>query len=156
LKQRLIDRADWTGITIASTDVGSRNKPARWRHDGYQYATAGEHQMAVLLSSQGIPFTPDVRFDLLDATGTGGRVFIPDFVFNGKAFIWTWRGKRTVIHGIEAKGKGKGGNFSPRALENVALLKQQRGITILLLSNGQIKQLYNASRRLPLTPLDGG
>lgn len=142
------DQADWTGVRFQSVDVGAGNKPKRLNLDGYQYATEGELRLAVLLTDMGIPFTPDIPLTLTLPNGKT-RLFVPDFVFNREPFIWCARGKQVLIHGIEAKGKTRLGTFSERALENVRLLRAQRGIAILLLSNAQIKQ-YFFKGRLPL------
>lgn len=146
------DGARWEGVDFVSVDVGARNKSEKLVYDGYQYATKGERQLAELLTELGIAFTPDVPFWLPKDDGRS-RLFVPDFVFNRQAYLWYGRRRPTLIHGIEAKGKTKDGTFSERALENVRLLKEHRDVTILLLSNSQIKQYFNKGR-LPLKPLD--
>ncbi len=147
------DRADWDGIALESFDVGAGNKPKSLSFEGYQYATQGEVRVARILKQMGIAFTPDVRIRLETPDGRD-RFFVPDFVFDRKPYIWTARGKQRLIHGIEAKGKTRGGSFSEKALENVRLLEQQRGIVILLLSNSQIKG-YWKKMALPLHPIPG-
>lgn len=142
------DEARWDGVDFVSVDVGARNKSDQLIYDGYQYATKGERQLAELLSTLDIPFTPDVPFWLPKPDGKS-RLFIPDFVFNRRSYLWYGRRRPLLIHGIEAKGKTRQGTFSERALENVRLLKEHRTITILLLSNSQIKHYFN-KRRLPL------
>ena len=144
------DSADWNGIALESVDVGAGNKPKSLTVDGYQYATQGEMRLATILAHMGIAFTPDVRIQLSAADGRE-RFFVPDFVFDRQPFIWTARGKRKLIHGIEAKGKTRAGVFSEKALENVRLLQEQRGIAILLLSNSQIKHFWK-KMKLPLHP----
>jgi hypothetical protein len=147
------DLADWDGIAFESVDVGAGNKPKSMIFEGYQYATQGEVRLARVLKHMGIAFTPDVRIRLETPDGRD-RFFVPDFIFDRKPFIWTARGKRKMIHGIEAKGKTRSGAFSEKALENVRLLHEQRGIVILLLSNSQIKSFWN-KMKLPLHPLHG-
>ncbi len=148
MSKKFRDFANWDGIDFKSVDVGAGNKPKNLIFDGYQFATEGELRMAVLLKHLDIAFTPDVRFKLTLPNGHD-RFFVPDFVFNGRPFIWSARGKQKLIHGIEAKGKTRGGTFSEKALENVRLIREQRGIHILLLSNAQIKS-YSQKMRLPL------
>jgi hypothetical protein len=149
---RFRDTARWDGVDYVSVDVGAQNKAKKYVFQGYHYATRGEMQLAELLTTLGIPFTPDIPFWLKKPDGLA-RLFVPDFVFDKRPFIWFGRRKPTLIHGIEAKGKTRLGTFSERALENVRMLHEQRGIRILLLSNGQIKQYFNKGR-LPLKPFD--
>lgn len=144
------DDARWDGVDFVSVDVGARNKSEKLIYNGYQYATKGERQLAELLANMGIAFTPDVPFWLPKPDGRA-RLFVPDFVFDKKAYLWHARRRPMLIHGIEAKGKTRNGTFSDRALENVALLRQHRGVVVLLLSNSQIKQYFNKGR-LPLAP----
>jgi hypothetical protein len=146
------DTADWGGVDFKSVDVGADSKPGGLIFDDYHYATKGEWRLAKLLTSHGIPFTPDVGFALTMLDGRLGR-FVPDFVFNAQSFIWTAEGKQRLIHGIEVKGHTRAGTFSERALEKVRLLREQRGIIILLLSDAQVKH-YFCKNRLPLRPLD--
>lgn len=158
MKKRLIDEANWRGVEWRSINVGTRNKPAKWRHNGYQYCTAGEYRLAVLLEKQGIPFTPDIAFPL---NAFGGNPFVVDFVLDGRAYVWTGGGKARLLHCIEAKGtinvggrlRGQGGVFKPKALENVEALREERGVHTLLLSNASIR-VYYARGKLPLVPLD--
>ncbi len=142
------DRANWDGVHFESVNVGAKQKTKKHIFSGYHYCTKGEVQLAELLTTFGVGFTPDVPFALEMPDGRVGR-FVPDFVFNRKAYIWNGRNRPMLIHGIEAKGRTKNGEFSTRALENVRLLEEQRGIRVLLLSNSQIKQYFNL-RRLPL------
>lgn len=117
-------------------------------HNGYQYCTNGEYRMATLLDKQGIAFTPDVQFCFRN----DARCIVADFVFNKDEYLWTGVGPQQVIHGIEVKGKidGKrGGIFKPAAVEKIELLKKERGINILLLSNAQVR-VYWARGELPL------
>lgn len=145
------DHADWQGIVLHSIDVGAHNKPSSLEYGGYQYATKGERQLAELLTAMSVDFTPDVPFQLRLDNGKW-RQFVPDFVFNRQAYVWHGRRRPMLIHGIEAKGKTRMGTFSEKALENVRLLREQRGIVILLLSNAQIKQYFHKGR-LPLKRL---
>ncbi|KPJ84689.1 hypothetical protein AMJ57_05680 [Parcubacteria bacterium SG8_24] len=166
--QELRDSADWDGVVLKSINVGavSKNPGAARRneqylYDGYHYCTEGEFQLARLLDTMSIPFTPDVSFHLdiiRRHNRVGRRQFVPDFVFNKLPFIW-WSAQRRplLIHGIEAKraSQGRGEqSFSDRARENVRLLYRQRGIRILLLSNQDIA-LYAHWGALPLMPLPG-
>ncbi|HTM68197.1 MAG TPA: hypothetical protein VL426_02755 [Candidatus Binatia bacterium] len=146
------DEARWDGVEFVSVDVGARNKSDKLIFNGYQYATRGERQLAELLWNLGIAFTPDVPFWLPKPDGRS-RLFVPDFILDKKPYLWHARRRPMLIHGIEAKGKTRNGTFSERALENVQLLRQHRGIVVLLLSNSQIKQYFNKGR-LPLSPLD--
>ena len=146
------DEARWEDDTLVSVDVGARNKAKKYIFNEYHYATKGERQLAELLHHFDIPFTPDVPFSLATPDG-GTRRFVPDFVFDKKAYVWCARTGGKLVHGIEAKGKTHNGEFSAKALENVRLLYEQRGIRILLLSNSQIKQYFN-NHRLPLKPFE--
>lgn len=149
---RFRNTANWDGVDYASVDVGARKKSKKYVYNGYYYATRGEMQLAALLTAMKVPFSPDIPFWMIKPDGLL-RLFVPDFVFDKRPFIWYGRRKPTLIHGIEAKGKTRSGKFSERALENVRLLENRRGIRILLLSNGQIKQYFNKGR-LPLKPFD--
>jgi hypothetical protein len=136
------DTADWTGIEMCSIDVGGGVKNSRWSWNGVHYVTEGEFDLAKLLTAIGIPFTPNVAIVLRDAAPYGA--FVPDFVFNARSYVW--RGDR-VIHGFEVKGR-----ITPKAVEKARLLFEQRGISILLLTDRQVKRFARAGR-LPLLPL---
>ncbi len=150
--RQFTDPANWEGVHFESVDVGAQCKAKQYVFAGYHYCTKGEAQLAQLLSEFSVPFTQNVPFGLFTPESESRR-FVPDFVFDRKAYIWHGRNRPVLIHGIEAKGKTRNGDFSPRALENVRLLQEQRGIRILLLSNSQIKQYFH-NHRLPLKPLE--
>jgi hypothetical protein len=150
MRRSLRDEADWDRVVLHSVEVGSRNKTAKLVFEGYHYATKGELQLAQLLTGMGIPFVPDVPFTLERDDGRT-RLFVPDFIFERTAYVWYGRRRPTLIHGIEAKGKTRNGDFSDRAKENVRLLREQFGLNVLLLSNSQIKH-YFTKGRLPLKP----
>jgi hypothetical protein len=146
----LRDDADWTGIRFESTDVGATD---RFVYRGYAYVNRMELNLAKLLWESGIPFTPDVLFvmDMPPGSRRRKRQFVPDFVFDGKAYVWHGGPKPELIHGIECKG-APSKRFSERALENVRLLKEQRGVRIKLMNH---KDIMRCVRRgtLPMTPL---
>jgi len=153
------DEANWEGVALVSKDVGTRNKPARWRIAGIQYATEGEAMLAQLLIAMGIPFTPNVSFEMEFPRRSGTkREFVPDFVFNRQAFIWCGPHGETLIHGIEAKGAGPtprsrrpAKNAYSRARLKIQLLQEQRGIVIKLLTDGEIRRYFEKGK-LPLRP----
>ncbi|MEY4723425.1 MAG: hypothetical protein RLZZ324_938 [Candidatus Parcubacteria bacterium] len=150
--KRFIDHANWTDIAMVSTDVGAKvRRHGRFSHDGHVYKNDGERRLAELLDTLGIPFVPDVAMTFTDDS-LRSFTFVPDFVFCGRPFIWSGRRKPQLIHGIEAKGKQRGGKFSRRSLDHVEGLYKARGIRILLLSNSSIKH-YHRMGSLPLKPL---
>jgi len=160
-QRRYRDEADWTGVSFTSIDVGAGCKRKKYMFGDYHYSTRGELQLAMLLHEMGIAFTPDVLIPLELPNGKP-RNFVPDFIFGGHVYLWRGRNHPTPIHGIEVKGKGGRRDFSPRALETIALLRSQRNINILLLSDAQIKSYFNRPRdrrgapapRFPLHRLD--
>jgi hypothetical protein len=115
--------------------------------NGYRYASHGECMLAELLTNAGIPFTPDVHFDLEKVRGKP-RIFVPDFIFDGKPYLWS---SSVVIHGIEVKGTDDRGDFSLRARDNVSCMWKQRKIRVLLLSNANVRRYYERGS-IPLTP----
>ncbi len=153
------DEARWEGVALVSKDVGTRNKPARWRIGGVQYATEGEAMLAQLLIAMGIPFTPNVSFQVEFPRRSGKkREFVPDFVFDRQAFVWCGPHGETLIHGIEAKGAGNTpGSRRParkamaRARFKIRLLQEQRSIVIKLLTDAEIKRFFEKGK-LPLRP----
>lgn len=163
MSRKFRDDADWNGIELISTKVGTGGKhernPEVLEFGGYRYASPEERMLAELLSASGIAFTPDVSFGL-DTLHQKERIFVPDFIFDRQAYIWS--GQRAdrrsnapsvLIHGIEAKGMNGKGEFSARAKENVALLWQTRRIKVLLLANEDIHRYY-AEGSLPLRPFN--
>jgi hypothetical protein len=128
----LRDTADWTGVQIRSIGVGAAKNNDKFLCHGCHYVNETEFLLAQLLWKIRLPFTPNVRF-ILDLP-PGQRQYVPDFIFNGKAYVWDDGGGPQLIHGIEAKG----GTFSRRARQNVKLLLEQRGIHVRLLNRKQI------------------
>ena len=149
------DRADWRGIVMRSVNVGGRNpKSKRLRFDGYNYVTEGEVILARLLTDMGVPFTPDVQTVTEDPDhGNREVIFVPDFILNQRAYLWTNEdGTTEIVHGLEAKA-ARSGRFTRKDLNKVELLRQQRGIHVKLLSIADIKR-YERRGSLPLSPLE--
>lgn len=145
MARRWTDDADWSGYDLKS----NRIKHGKYLFAGYPHVTVGEQALARLLTRQGIPYTPDVRFTFRDETGRRGVVFVPDFVFNKTAYIWEGiRGRRFLIHGIEVKRASRG-YFRKKEVRKVKLLKWRRGINILLMSHRQIRY-FGLRGKLPL------
>ncbi|OGL74553.1 hypothetical protein A3C96_04045 [Candidatus Uhrbacteria bacterium RIFCSPHIGHO2_02_FULL_60_10] len=140
------DHACWDGIQLVSTDVTGGKRDDSMIVDGYQYVTACEAMLAQMLIGMKIPFTPNVSFDVVMRGGAITRAFVPDIVFNCRAFLWRDSRTETLIHGLEAKGR----NHS-RTNRKIRLLAEQRGIVIKLLNNGQIRRLFRTGI-LPLRP----
>lgn len=137
------DIADWTGIEFASNGVGGGH-----RYRGNVYANEHEVLLAKLLRRRGIPYTPHVRIPVRYPDDRI-RPYHPDFVFNGLPYVWTPpRGGRVVlIHGFEAKAHASG----PVGPQKIQLLREQRGIHVLVIDNDLIAKLFN-ERYLPLEP----
>ena len=68
----------------------------------------------------------------------GRCIFVPDFIFNRRAYVWSDESGEQLLHGLEAK-RAKSGCFSSRAKKKVKLLKEQRGINVKLLSEADIR-----------------
>lgn len=164
MTRKFRDDADWNGVDLVSTKVGAggihRDDYAQLVHDGYVYASREERMLAELFNAHGIPFVPDVAFDL-GRIGRSDRKFVPDFIFDDHPYVWSGRplgaarGRHSVlIHGIEAKGTDSNGEFSARARENVARLWQLRRIRVLLLSNDDIRH-YHSVGNLPMRRFSG-
>jgi hypothetical protein len=117
---------------------------------GVRYVNETELMLAQLLWKMKLPFTPNVRFILDLATGGKHpqRVYVPDFIFDGKAYVWDDGDGQELIHGIEAKG----GTFSRRARQNVQLLRDQRRIHVRLFNRKDIIE-YTRRGSLPIRPL---
>lgn len=154
----LTDRADWSGIEIKVHPVGTdgNQRYAHLIYDGRQYATEQEVMVAELLTRMGVPFTPNVRFEFPAPPRFAKRQvshFVPDFVFDRKAFIWTDPdGSEELIHGLEVKGTSKGKKrFAKWAREKADGLKKHRSIVIKLISNDEARQ-YFEQKRLPIRP----
>ncbi len=150
----LIDEADWNGIVMRSTKVCTGTKKnAHLVLDGQQYATEGELIVARLLTAAGVPFTPNVQFEL--AADERGRrkhmLYVADFIFNRDAFIWTNPdGSQEIVHGIEAKGLWP--DKKQKAGKKVRALKRQRNINVKLLSTMELREMEKKGG-LPLEPL---
>lgn len=146
---KLRDTADWTGIDIRTINVGAA-KHDKFLFRGIRYVNETELMLAQLLWKMRLPNTPNVRFimDMPPGSKLPKRVFVPDFIFNGKACVWDDGNGQELIHGIEAKG----GGFPARAVLNVRLLREQRGIHIMLLNRKDISH-YTKLGGLPIQPL---
>ena len=149
------DEADWTDVAFESVDVGVRSEFG-FEYIGYLYATEGELILAQLLDKQGISYTPDVRveFEQLPKGRKKNKAkrkpkkaaYVPDFVFNGQAFIWTdpKTGEEELIHGLEAKAK----KLKTRKTER---LRSSRAIKIKTLNMKDIR-FFLSLGSLPLRP----
>lgn len=154
--KQLVDKANWDGVVLKSTNVGGTAKGARGLLvNGVQYVTEGEAVLARLLADLEIPFTPNVKFVLKGVPGTKNGhdvIYVPDFIFDRQAFIWRNEdGSEEVVHGIECKG------LHPRRCrvkgsEKVRLLRLQRGINVKMLSTDEIRE-FARSGQLPMAPL---
>ena len=150
----LVDQANWSKVSLKSTNVQGKSRN-RFVYDGYSYATEGEMLLAELLDRQGIPFTANVKF-VLDFTPKGektprGTIFVPDFIFNKKAYVWTdpVTGEEEVIHGLEAKNRRPHQHaHNPKT----RLLWTRRRIRVRIISTQEIRD-FIASGGLPLRPL---
>ncbi len=142
----LRDEADWQGISFVSTNVVGSLRKKSLVVDGYQYATEEEAMLAEMLLQQGIQFTPNVSFGIVMPTRGGATVpFVPDFIFNGRAYVWSDNDGEILVHGLEAKGKkGK--------TQKVSLLFAQRRVRVLLLRNPVIRRFHDSGNPLPLRP----
>ncbi|MEY4723424.1 MAG: hypothetical protein RLZZ324_937 [Candidatus Parcubacteria bacterium] len=154
----LRDTARWNGVQIRRYDFGAADR--RQRHNGQHvfggvaYRTGSEAHVAELLTKHRIPFTHDVRFDLICEAGKP-RIHVPDFVFNRQAFVWLGSKGREpmLIHGIEVKARCRDtGKFPERAWENVRILRKLRGINILLMSDEAAARHWRQGS-LPIEPL---
>lgn len=151
------DTADWTGIKLVSENVGPGiNRAPQYEVNGYSYATIGEKLIAEMLAAARVHFTPDVGITISipehERVGKEKetKLYVPDFVFNFRAFLWCEHGKDPeLIHGLEAKGASLG-FFPKRGLKYVRLLKEQKGIVIKLLGETQIRQFHANGGRLPM------
>lgn len=144
------DSANWDGISVRSVSVGARKVGRVNLYRGYYYANEYEVLLARLLVRMRIPFTPDVKMYIRYDDGMTGY-FVPDFIFNKRAYIWTTpQGKTRLIHGLEAKGLTSQGDFAEKARTRIRLLEEQRRICIRLISNAAI-QRYHKRGHLPLT-----
>ena len=150
------DEADWSGVKLESVNVAGGKPNPQFIHNGNCYVTEGEWLLAQALDAQGVPFTPNVRFVLKPSkTARGERtprdsIYVPDFIFNKQAYIWTDpdTGEEELIHGLEAKGSRRRQGHGYRKIN---LLWQSRRIRVKLLSAPDIKRLI-AAGGLPLRP----
>jgi len=153
---KFVDAADWSGVPLKSHDVGTRaNRKHSYPFGGVCYATEGEMLLAKLLIEMGVPFTPNVQFVLKPPPGRRSRtdvIFVPDFIFNKQAYIWTdENGREELIHGLEAKGMNPD-QFTAKGRAKVRLLRETRGINVRLISTKEIRA-YLRSGTLPMRPL---
>ena len=140
------DEADWSGIKFESVSVGAKGI---YRFRGYSYVTPGELAIARRLHTRGIAFTPDVFIRLSNPNPRSSLpfVYVPDFIFNGQAVIWTdAEGHEELIHGLEIKFRKKGGAFPPKGIRKTGKLFEQREIRVLLLGELEAREL----RPLPI------
>jgi hypothetical protein len=152
---QLVDQADWSDVVLKSTNVIGSAKNSQLTHNGYRYATHGELLLAQLLDQLGIPFTPNVRFDFDDTPVKGGqktpkgKVYVPDFIFNKRAYVWTDpdTGEQEVIHGLEAKNR-----CSRTSNPKTRLLYGHRKIRVRLICTQDIERFMKAGA-LPIAPL---
>jgi len=148
------DRANWDGIQFVSTVVGPpREDPSLWVA-GYCYQTEGEALLAQLLISMGIDFTPNVKFVLKRSERKSGpQIVVPDFIFNGRAYLWCSPSGETLIHGLEAKGKTPPNQ--PEGLPGkYKLLMTERHIILRILGIKDIQKYFSEKGKLPIRPLD--
>jgi hypothetical protein len=150
-----IDEADWKGVVIRSVKVCSATKRnASLTLDGQQYATEGELLAARMLTAAGIPFTPNVQFELLASEKSKRKqmLYVADFIFNREAYIWTNPdGTQELVHGIEAKGLWPA--KKEKCGKKVRALKRQRNINVKLLSTMELRELEK-NGGLPLIPFE--
>ncbi|MEA3249458.1 MAG: hypothetical protein U9Q03_03810 [Patescibacteria group bacterium] len=148
----LTDDADWSGILMVS--VGVVGKSSGIKYGKYRYVTPGEVAVARLLDSMGVPFTPDVSIKVFhpDWSDTMPMVYVPDFIFDKRACIWTDRdGGREIVHGIEVKHRTrKSGMFPAKGLKKIAVLRKAKGINIKIVDELTVQKLTG----LPITKFD--
>lgn len=149
----LTDNADWTGIDMNS--VGVVGQTHGYEYHGYRYVTPGEVAVARLLDLMGVPFTPDVFIKVKTPLWPGRLplVYVPDFVLNGRAYVWTEAdGSRELIHGFEVKQRSRDGDYPARGMRKIAALREAKGIRIKILDELWIR----SQSRLLLAPFDSG
>jgi hypothetical protein len=152
-----VDPAIWDGIDIKSTNVGGRKKDnSSLYFNGVQYVTEGEVLLARLLTAMRVPFTPNVKIILKpprSAKTNQDVIYVPDFIFNKKAFVWRNEdGSEEIVHGIEAKGL-HARQKTAKGKEKVRLLREQRGINVKMLSTDEIR-CFSRDGGLPMAPLN--
>jgi len=136
---------DWSEVRFETVDLGVPRHNRRLRVKGVWYATQEESAIAKILTLMRIPFTPNVAIHIPGEEGTRGQTFVPDFIFDGAAYLWQGR---EVIHGIEAKND----HVPPETAQKVALLAKQLGIRVKILRHRDIAH-YARRGRFPLRPL---
>jgi len=149
----LTDNADWTGIDMDS--VGVVGKTHGYEYRGYMFVTPGEVAVARLLDLMGVPFTPDVFIKVKTSLWPGRLplVYVPDFVLNRRAFVWTDEdGSRELIHGFEVKQRSRDGDYPARGMRKITVLREAKGIRIKILDELWIRD----QNCLPIMPLDSG
>lgn len=136
----LVSPPDWSTVQFQPVDLGVARHNRRLRFKGIWYATQEEATVARVLARMRIPFTPNVELRL-----PAGRVFIPDFLFDGRSYLWQGR---EIIHGIEAKN----GHVPAITTLKVALAAKELGIRVKILRH---REIAHFARRgcFPLRPL---
>ncbi len=147
------DRANWEGIQFVSTVVGPPRQDASLWVAGYCYQTEGEALIARLLVAMGVSFTPNVKFVLHPHGHRGGsHIVVPDFIFNGRAYLWCSPTGETLIHGLEAKGRtppnqpdGLPGKYKQ--------LMTERRVIVRIVGLKDIRKYFYEKGKLPIRPL---
>ncbi len=140
---QFIDQADWSDIALKSVSVGAKGV---YSFRGFSYVTPGELAVARILHMKGIKFTPDVFIKLPNSSGLP-FIYVPDFIFNGQAVIWSNSdGSEELIHGLEIKHRTKGGVFPPKGVRKTNTLYERRKIRVRLLCEHEARQ----TRPLPI------
>jgi hypothetical protein len=142
---RQVSPPDWSEVRFETVDLGVARHNRRLRFKGVWYATQEESTVAKILTLMRIPFTPNVEIRIPGEAGSRGQTFVPDFIFDGAAYLWQGR---EVIHGIEAKN----GKVPPKTVEKVALLARRLGIRVKVLRHRDIARFVRRGR-FPLRPL---
>ncbi|HCC22194.1 hypothetical protein A2480_03960 [Candidatus Uhrbacteria bacterium RIFOXYC2_FULL_47_19] len=137
------DEVDWSGIKLVSTPVGKRPDLS---FNEVSYASLGELRVAQLLTKQRIPFVPDVRTSWQPLGGDREFVYVPDFIFVGKAYFWIGDGSLEPIHGLELKQRCSDGQYPKIGLKKITDLLRYRGIRIRLVDE-------MAARKMAYLPL---
>lgn len=142
---RQVSSPDWSEVRFESVELGVRHHNRRLRFKGVWYATQEESTVAKILTLMRIPFTPNVEVRIPGDAGSRGQTFIPDFIFDGAAYLWNGR---EVIHGIEAKN----GKVPPQTAQKVALLAKRLGIRVKVLCHRDIARFARRGH-FPFRPL---
>ena len=137
---------DWTGIELVSTPVGKRPD---LDFNGLSYASPGELRVAQLLTEQGIPFMPDVLTNWQPQGSDREFIYVPDFIFMMRTYVWISDDGLEPIHGLELKRRRTDGSYPGIGLKKIAALLQYRGIRIRLIDEMEARKMTH----LPLRPL---